>query len=121
MTPDRQSARMRDICALAPVIPVIVVDDLDHAVPLAKALVAGGLPVLEVTLRTPVALDVIKAMADLGTAPVSAEEATPEALKAKLESEIARWKPVIGSTAAACTSSPRNSMVAPWSYKQCCP
>ena len=38
---------------------------------------------------------VIKAMADLGTAPVSAEEATPEALKAKLESEIARWKPVI--------------------------
>ena len=37
---------------------------------------------------------VIKAMADLGTAPVSAEEATPEALKAKLESEIARWKPV---------------------------
>ncbi len=38
---------------------------------------------------------VIKAMADLGTAPSSAEEATPAALKAKLESEIARWKPVI--------------------------
>ncbi len=38
---------------------------------------------------------VIKAMADLGTAPSSAEEATPAALKAKLESEVARWKPVI--------------------------
>ena len=50
------SVRNREICGLAPIIPVIVVDDLDHAVPLAKALVAGGLPVLEVTLRTPVAL-----------------------------------------------------------------
>ena len=50
-------------CGLAPVIPVIVVKDVAHAVPLARALVAGGLPVLEVTLRTPVALDVIRAMA----------------------------------------------------------
>ena len=49
-------------CGLAPVIPVIVVKDVAHAVPLARALVAGGLPVLEVTLRTPVALDVIRAM-----------------------------------------------------------
>lgn len=51
-----------DIMQTAPVIPVIVVDDLDHAEPLARALVAGGLPVLEVTLRTPVALDAIRAM-----------------------------------------------------------
>lgn len=65
MTPKDASAYAKEICGLAPVIPVIVVDDLDHAVPLAKALVAGGLPVLEVTLRTPVALDVIKAMADV--------------------------------------------------------
>ena len=42
---------------------MIVVKDVAHAVPLARALVAGGLPVLEVTLRTPVALDVIRAMA----------------------------------------------------------
>ena len=41
---------------MAPVIPVIVVDDLAHARPLAEALVAGGLPVLEVTLRTDCAL-----------------------------------------------------------------
>lgn len=47
---------------MAPVIPVIVIEDLAHAVPLAEALVAGGLPVLEVTLRTPVALEAIRAM-----------------------------------------------------------
>jgi 2-dehydro-3-deoxyphosphogluconate aldolase/(4S)-4-hydroxy-2-oxoglutarate aldolase len=46
----------------APVIPVLVIEDVAHAVPIAQALVAGGLPVLEVTLRTPAALDVIRAM-----------------------------------------------------------
>ena len=46
-----------------PVIPVVVIDDLDHAVPIAKALVAGGLPVIELTLRTPVALDAIERIA----------------------------------------------------------
>jgi 2-dehydro-3-deoxyphosphogluconate aldolase/(4S)-4-hydroxy-2-oxoglutarate aldolase len=46
----------------APVIPVIVVDDLAMARPLAEALVAGGLPALEVTLRTPQALDAIREM-----------------------------------------------------------
>lgn len=49
---------------LAPVIPVVVVEDLVDAVPLARALVAGGLPAIEVTLRTPVALDAIRAIAD---------------------------------------------------------
>jgi 2-dehydro-3-deoxyphosphogluconate aldolase/(4S)-4-hydroxy-2-oxoglutarate aldolase len=47
---------------LAPVIPVLVIDDVAHAEPIARALVAGGLPVLEVTLRTHCALDVIRAM-----------------------------------------------------------
>ena len=65
MTPIDASNYAREICGLAPVIPVIVVNDVAHAVPLAQALVAGGLPVLEVTLRTPVALDVIRAMADV--------------------------------------------------------
>ena len=46
-----------------PVIPVVVVDDVDHAVPIARALVAGGLPVIELTLRTPVALDAIERIA----------------------------------------------------------
>jgi 2-dehydro-3-deoxyphosphogluconate aldolase/(4S)-4-hydroxy-2-oxoglutarate aldolase len=46
------------------VVPVVVVDDLTQAVPVARALVAGGLPVIELTLRTPVALDAIRAIAD---------------------------------------------------------
>lgn len=46
----------------APVIPVLVIEDVAHAQPIAKALVAGGLPVLEVTLRTAAALDVIAEM-----------------------------------------------------------
>jgi 2-dehydro-3-deoxyphosphogluconate aldolase/(4S)-4-hydroxy-2-oxoglutarate aldolase len=45
-----------------PVIPVLVVEDVAHAEPIARALVAGGLTALEVTLRTPAALDVIRAM-----------------------------------------------------------
>ena len=49
---------------VVPVVPVVVVDDLASAVPLARALVAGGLPVIELTLRTPVALDAIRAIAD---------------------------------------------------------
>jgi 2-dehydro-3-deoxyphosphogluconate aldolase/(4S)-4-hydroxy-2-oxoglutarate aldolase len=49
---------------LVPVIPVVVVDDLASAVPVARALVAGGLPVIELTLRTPVALDAIRAIAE---------------------------------------------------------
>jgi 2-dehydro-3-deoxyphosphogluconate aldolase / (4S)-4-hydroxy-2-oxoglutarate aldolase len=56
----------------APVIPVLIVDDVAHAVPLAQALVAGGLPVLEVTLRTPCAPDVIAAMAQVPGAIVGA-------------------------------------------------
>lgn len=63
MTPKDASAYAREICGLAPVIPVLVVQDVAHAEPLAKALVKGGLPVLEVTLRTSAALDVIRAMA----------------------------------------------------------
>ncbi|MDF3035204.1 MAG: eda [Paucimonas sp.] len=53
-----------DIMRASPVIPVIAIDDLDHAVPLAKALVAGGIKVLEVTLRTQYGLPAIKAIAE---------------------------------------------------------
>ena len=66
---------MSDIATImrtAPVIPVLVVDDIAHARPIAEALVAGGLRVLEVTLRTPVALDVIRAMAEVAGAIVGA-------------------------------------------------
>jgi 2-dehydro-3-deoxyphosphogluconate aldolase/(4S)-4-hydroxy-2-oxoglutarate aldolase len=53
----------RPLLALAPVIPVLTIKDAAVAVPLARALVAGGLPVIEVTLRTPAALDAIRAIA----------------------------------------------------------
>ena len=52
-----------ELMRLAPVIPVLVIDDIAHAVPLGRALVAGGLPVLEITLRTPVAMACIERMA----------------------------------------------------------
>lgn len=75
------------IMRTAPVIPVIVVDDVDHAVPLAEALVAGGLRVLEITLRTPAALPAIKAMKDVPGAIVGAGTVTnPDDLEDALES-----------------------------------
>lgn len=65
MTPAEQSKAALAVCRLAPVVPVLVIDDLSHAKPLAEALVAGGLPALEVTLRTPCALDAIRAMSEV--------------------------------------------------------
>ena len=72
MTPTEQSARALKLCQMAPVIPVLVIHDIAHARPLAEALVAGGLPVLEVTLRTAVALDAIAAMSEVAGAVVGA-------------------------------------------------
>ena len=65
ITAKAAAARAWEICNLAPIVPVLVVEDAAHARPLAEALVAGGLPALEVTLRTPAALDVIAAMAEV--------------------------------------------------------
>ncbi|ODT90596.1 MAG: 2-dehydro-3-deoxyphosphogluconate aldolase [Sphingobium sp. SCN 64-10] len=61
-----------EVMALAPVIPVLIVEDVADAVPLAQALVAGGLPALEVTMRTPAALEVMRAMASVPGAVVGA-------------------------------------------------
>ncbi len=63
MTPEQASEKNRALCLMAPVVPVLVLDDAAQAAGLAKALVAGGLPALEVTLRTPAALDAIREMA----------------------------------------------------------
>jgi 2-dehydro-3-deoxyphosphogluconate aldolase/(4S)-4-hydroxy-2-oxoglutarate aldolase len=62
MTPLEQTSATRAVCARAPVVPVLVIDDAETAANLAAALVAGGLPALEVTLRTPAALEAIKRM-----------------------------------------------------------
>lgn len=62
MTPAEQSRQTRALCGFAPVIPVIVIRNAARAEGLASALVEGGLPVLEITLRTEAALDAIRAM-----------------------------------------------------------
>lgn len=73
------------IMRIAPVIPVIVIEDESDAVPLAEALVAGGLRVLEVTLRTPAALPAIRAMKAVPGAIVGAGTITnPRELDAAL-------------------------------------
>lgn len=74
----------------APVIPVLVIEDVAHAAPIARALVAGGLPVLEVTLRTASALEVIREMkqvpgAIVGAGTVLNEFALEDALEAGSE------------------------------------
>ncbi|SHH32084.1 bifunctional 4-hydroxy-2-oxoglutarate aldolase/2-dehydro-3-deoxy-phosphogluconate aldolase [Marivita hallyeonensis] len=65
ITASQASIETEKLCRLAPIIPVLVVEDAAIARPLAEALVAGGLPVLEVTLRTKAALDVIREMAQV--------------------------------------------------------
>ncbi|PKP94297.1 MAG: 2-dehydro-3-deoxyphosphogluconate aldolase [Alphaproteobacteria bacterium HGW-Alphaproteobacteria-14] len=78
-------ATIDELMRVAPVIPVIVIDDIAHAVPLAEALVAGGLRVLEVTLRTPAALPAIAAMKQVPGAIVGAGTVTnPAELDAAL-------------------------------------
>ena len=72
MTPALQSHALLALCRLSPVIPVLVIEDVADAAPLAAALVAGGLTVLEVTLRTPAALPAIAAMAAVEGARVGA-------------------------------------------------
>ena len=72
MDPYQSSERTEKICRLAPVIPVLVVQNPETARPLAEALISGGLPVLEITLRTESALQVISEMAKVPGAVVGA-------------------------------------------------
>ena len=81
---------IEEVMRLAPVIPVLVIEDAAHAVPVAEALVRGGLPVLEVTLRTSTALEVIREMkqvpgAIVGAGTVLNEHALEDALEAGSE------------------------------------
>jgi len=74
----------KEVLTAGPVMPVMVIQNLDDAVPLAEALVAGGIRVLEITLRTPIALEAIKLIANnvkdaiVGAGTIT----TPEQLKA---------------------------------------
>jgi 2-dehydro-3-deoxyphosphogluconate aldolase / (4S)-4-hydroxy-2-oxoglutarate aldolase len=60
MTKNNWKIQPKEVLTTGPVMPVMVIQDLDDAVPLAKALVAGGIKVLEITLRTPIALEAIR-------------------------------------------------------------
>ena len=71
-TSNPASAAVERVMTLAPVIPVLVIEDIAHALPIAEALVAGGLTALEVTLRTPCAIDAIKVMKQVPGAVVGA-------------------------------------------------
>ena len=58
-----QAERIDSLLSSVPVVPVVVIDDASHAVPLARALIAGGINAIEITLRTAAALDATKAIA----------------------------------------------------------
>ncbi len=86
MTPAEASVETEKLCRLAPVIPVLVIEDASTARPLAEALVRGGLPVLEVTLRTDAALAAISEMARVEGGVVGAGTLlTPADMKAAKE------------------------------------
>ena len=63
-TPETSTSALASVLDVVPVMPVVIVERLEDAVPIARALVAGGLPAIELTLRTPVALEAIRAIAD---------------------------------------------------------
>ncbi|TVS02558.1 MAG: bifunctional 4-hydroxy-2-oxoglutarate aldolase/2-dehydro-3-deoxy-phosphogluconate aldolase [Rhodobacteraceae bacterium] len=100
MTPSEQSQATLALCQLAPVIPVLVVSDLAQARPLAEALVAGGLPVLEVTLRTDCALDAIAAMAEVEGAVVGAGTVLSPAQMTEVRAAGASFAVSPGATSA---------------------
>ena len=83
-----KALNISEVMRAGPVIPVIVIEHVAHAVPLARALIAGGVHVLEVTLRTPVALAAVRAIVDevpeaiVGVGTLTRPEDMTEALKA---------------------------------------
>lgn len=107
MTPALQSHAALALCRLAPVIPVLVIDDLARADALAQSLVAGGLPVLEVTLRTDCALDAIARMARVPGARVGAGTVLSAHDAARAKAAGATFAVAPGATPAlieACTA-----------------
>lgn len=100
MTPQEQSQHARALCDLAPVIPVLVIDHLAQARPLAEALVAGGLPVLEVTLRTACALEAIAVMSKVDGAVVGAGTVLSAAQMDDAKAAGARFAVAPGATPA---------------------
>ena len=110
MTPTEQSKHAAALCGLAPVIPVLVIEDLAQALPLAQALVAGGLPVLEVTLRTDCALEAIAIMAEVeGAVPGAGTVLTGAQMEAARDAG-ARFAVSPGATPAVLDAARLNDM-----------
>jgi 2-dehydro-3-deoxyphosphogluconate aldolase/(4S)-4-hydroxy-2-oxoglutarate aldolase len=101
---------IRDIMAAAPVIPVITIEREADAIPMAQALVAGGLPVLEVTLRTPVALAAIAAMRTVPGAIVGAGTLLAPEDFARVEAAGALFAVSPGLTPALAEAARRSSV-----------
>ncbi|MCC5956095.1 MAG: bifunctional 4-hydroxy-2-oxoglutarate aldolase/2-dehydro-3-deoxy-phosphogluconate aldolase [Natronohydrobacter sp.] len=110
MTPAEQSQHAIALCQMAPVIPVLVIEDIAHALPLAQALVAGGLPVLEITLRTECALDAIAAMAGVEGAVVGAGTVLSAAQMEAAKAAGARFAVSPGATPALIDAARVNDM-----------
>jgi 2-dehydro-3-deoxyphosphogluconate aldolase/(4S)-4-hydroxy-2-oxoglutarate aldolase len=110
---EKKQAEVEKTLHLAPVVAVVVIDDLAAAVPLAKALVAGGIPAIEITLRTPVALDAIRAISSEveGAVVGSGTVLTPADLKAS-ERAGARFAVSPGATDALLAAA--DASVLPW-------
>jgi 2-dehydro-3-deoxyphosphogluconate aldolase/(4S)-4-hydroxy-2-oxoglutarate aldolase len=110
---EKKQAEVEATLRLAPVVAVVVIDDLAAAVPMAKALVAGGIPAIEITLRTPVALDAIRAIASEveGAVVGSGTVLTPHDMKAS-ERAGARFAVSPGATRNLLDAA--DSSVLPW-------
>lgn len=94
-----------------PVVPVLVIKDVAHAVPLAKALIKGGINVLEVTLRTKVALEAIKKIADeVPEAMIGAGTVTNEAQLKEVEAAGAKFAISPGQTTSLLEAGKRSTV-----------
>ena len=98
---------LEQIMRAGPVIPVLKVDDVEMAIPLAKALVEGGLPVLEVTLRTGNALEVISAMSEVKGAIVGVGTVTRADQFAQARQAGSRFAVTPGLTPALLEAAPQ--------------
>ncbi|TAJ35857.1 MAG: bifunctional 4-hydroxy-2-oxoglutarate aldolase/2-dehydro-3-deoxy-phosphogluconate aldolase, partial [Reyranella sp.] len=102
---------MAAIAALAPVIPVLTIESRESAVPLARALLKGGLPVLEITLRTGVALEALRAIvAEVPDAVVGAGTVLNPAQLAEVQRAGARFVVSPGCTSTLAAEARRTGM-----------
>ncbi len=101
---------LKQIMQAGPVIPVLKVEDSELAIPLAQALVAGGLPVLEVTLRTEAALEAINAMTEVSGAIVGVGTVTRPEQFEQARQAGSRFAVTPGLTPALCEAAPDSGM-----------